>query len=100
MFGLGQPELLVIILLLLILFAPGKLPELSKTLGESAGALRDGFTGGKNDKSIKDITEEVTNSARKIKNGIVEFKQPTATAETPAYGQSGYGQTETKEGES
>lgn len=70
MFGIGQPELLIILFILLLFFGPSRLPKLSKTLGKSARALRDGFTDGKNDKSLKDITQEVTSSAREIKNGI------------------------------
>lgn len=75
MFGIGQPELLIILFILLLFFGPSKLPKLSKTLGESGKALKDGFTGGKNDKSLRDITKEVTNSAREIRKGINEVKQ-------------------------
>ncbi len=78
MFGIGQPELLVIIFILLLFFGPSRLPKLSKTLGESAGALRDGFTDGKNDKSLKDITEEVTSSAREVKESLVGAKVNTS----------------------
>ena len=74
MFGIGQPELLIILFILLLFFGPTRLPKLSKTLGESGKALKDGFTGGKNDKSLKDITEEVTSSAKEIKKGITEIK--------------------------
>lgn len=78
MFGIGQPELLIILFILLLFFGPSRLPKLSKTLGESGRALKDGFTGGKNDKSLKDITKEVSSSARGIKGeinkGITEVK--------------------------
>ena len=74
MFGIGQAELIVILFIVLLFFGPTRLPKLSKTLGESARSLRDGFTGGKNDKSLKDITQEVTSSAREIKQGIAEVR--------------------------
>ena len=70
MFGIGQSELLVIFFIVLLFFGPSRLPKLSKTLGESAKALREGFTGGKNDKSLKDITKEVSSSAHEIKGEI------------------------------
>src|ERR1035437_5848423 len=84
MFGIGQPELLVILFILLLFFGPSRLPKLSKNLGESAKALRDGFTGGKNDKSLKDITEEVTSSAREIRKGIFEARTNPPVNENPA----------------
>ncbi len=83
MFGLGQAEIVVILLVVLLLFGSSRLPKVSRTLGDSAKSFRDGFTGGKNDKSIKEITQEVTSSAKEIKKNIVEVKQ-TATSADPA----------------
>lgn len=83
MFGIGQPEILVIIFILLLFFGPSRLPKLSKTLGESAKALRDGFTDGKNDKSLKDITKEVTTSAKEIRQDIFEVKTNPPANVTP-----------------
>jgi sec-independent protein translocase protein TatA len=83
MFGIGQPELLIIIFIVLLFFGPSSLPKLSKTLGESAKSLRDGFTDGKNDKSLKDITQEMTNSARDIKRSIIDVKTDTLANNDP-----------------
>ena len=74
MFGLGLPELIVILAVVLLLFGAKRLPTLSKHLGESGRALKDGFTGGKNDKSLKDIAKEVSTSAHEIKKGVESVK--------------------------
>ena len=81
MFGIGQPELIIIIFILLLFFGPTRLPKLSKTLGESARALKDGFTDGKNCKTLKDIAKEVSSAAQEIKQGITKVKINTSVNE-------------------
>jgi Sec-independent protein translocase TatA len=45
MFNLGFAEVLIILLIILILFGPSKLPELAKGMGNAIRSLR-GFEGG------------------------------------------------------
>ena len=87
MFGIGQPELIIIIFILLLFFGPASLPKISKTLGQSIRSLREGFTDGKNDVSFKDIANEVTGSAKEIKRSIGEVRNITPIVDNPVTGQ-------------
>lgn len=59
--NLGIPELSIIVLLVLILFGPGKLPSVMKTLGDGVKQFKDGASGlSVSEKSSSDSTESET----------------------------------------
>lgn len=59
--GLGTPELLLVLVILLLLFGATKLPKLARSIGESAGELKKGLDDGSKDKpkstESKDVDE-------------------------------------------
>lgn len=52
--GIGLPELIIILVILLLLFGAARLPKLAKSLGESAGELQKGFKNGVDSKDNKE----------------------------------------------
>jgi sec-independent protein translocase protein TatA len=56
MFGLGTTEIIVILVIALIIFGPGKLPELGKSLGKSINEFKKATSGVKKEinEAIKD----------------------------------------------
>lgn len=56
-FGLGVPELLIILAVALLIFGPKNLPKLGSALGRTVKNLRDGMGGGTK-KEIEDLDDE------------------------------------------
>ena len=48
--NIGLPELVVLLVVILILFGPGKLPDVGKALGKAVGEFRRGLREGIDDK--------------------------------------------------
>ncbi|HET6513960.1 MAG TPA: twin-arginine translocase TatA/TatE family subunit [Thermodesulfovibrionales bacterium] len=43
MFGMGVPELMVVLIIALVVFGPSKLPSLGKSLGEAIRGFKKGL---------------------------------------------------------
>ena len=78
--GMGVPELLIILVVILLIFGPKNLPKLGSALGKTVRNLREGIGEGKSDASeveeeeelqpvaaIEEAAEEETKTAKKTR---------------------------------
>ena len=79
--GLFQPMHLIIILVIaLIIFGPGKLPELGKGLGKAIREFKNAMSDANKDIDVAPQTKE---TAKEIASPVtMEMKQETASKET------------------
>ena len=61
MFGIGVPELIVIMVIALIVFGPGKLPEIGGALGRGIRDFKKAFEGA--DEELKKVTSSKADGA-------------------------------------
>jgi sec-independent protein translocase protein TatA len=58
MFGLGVPELMVILVIALVFFGPSKLPQIGSGLGKAIRDFKKGVTGSEDDEGAKEVKKE------------------------------------------
>ncbi|HEY1231913.1 MAG TPA: twin-arginine translocase TatA/TatE family subunit [Candidatus Binatia bacterium] len=58
MFGLGVPELMVILVIALVIFGPSKLPQIGSGLGKAIRDFKKGVTDSEDEEANKDPKKE------------------------------------------
>lgn len=66
-FGMGVPELLIILAVALLIFGPKNLPKLGSALGKTVKNLRDGMGGDKQDE--EEVAEKPAPKSSQEKSG-------------------------------
>ena len=56
-FGIGIWELLILLLVLLLVFGPKRLPEMGRQLGKGMREFKESVSGSKDDDDVDDIAE-------------------------------------------
>lgn len=81
LFGMGTPEILVIMVVALIIFGPGKLPEIGAQVGKAVRDFR---------KITREMTSEFEDSIGDVQSSVNEVKQTVSNVqkETAAIAQS------------
>ncbi|MFL5845158.1 MAG: twin-arginine translocase TatA/TatE family subunit [Solirubrobacteraceae bacterium] len=80
MAGIGVPELLIVLAILLLIFGPKRLPTLGKQLGGGMREFKDSITGKSKD---DDDDEDDEKSARVAPPALPEAAAPAAEPVTP-----------------
>jgi TatA/E family protein of Tat protein translocase len=82
MFGLGMPEILLILAIALMVIGPKKLPELAKTLGRAMGEFKKAAQDFKRSIDLEETARKFEEPAKSIRETIKEVT--TSPEETPA----------------
>ena len=84
MFGIGMPEMILILAVALIVFGPKKLPELGKSLGRALGEFRRATNEIKEsiqiDTGLNDVRDQFKDLDRDLKGSAGETRQGASSS--------------------
>ena len=83
MFGLGMPEILLILAIALIVIGPKKLPDLAKTLGRAMGEFKRSAQDFKRSIDVETTLKDIETPASDLKNIIKEANKEKSTIVEP-----------------
>ena len=64
-FGIGWPELIIVLVIVLVVFGASRVPEVGRALGKGIREFRSSVTGGKDDEAAPAASEEKSEAANK-----------------------------------
>ena len=83
MFGMGMPEILLILAIALMVIGPKKLPDLAKTLGRAMGEFKRSAQDFKKSIDIDTTLKDIDTPASDLKNVIKEVNKEKQTIVEP-----------------
>lgn len=84
MFGLGFGEILVILVVVLLVFGPEKLPEVARTLGKTMAELRRGVDDIRHELTVANLDAEVNHPPRAMPSNEPQLAGTCEEKKTPA----------------
>lgn len=76
--GMGMPELLIILAVILLIFGPKNLPKLGSALGKTVKNLREGIGGDKSIEEVEDTDDVVEEVEEEVPAKKTTVKKTTA----------------------